>query len=151
MICWGENTRGQLGVGDAEKVILRDHKLVEAVGEPLHLAVGYNHTCVSNKKNEIYCWGDNRFGQSGATDPSVGVLPNSHAINVPNRIFNGETAEVRELVAGANNTCALLAPKDTPNAKATVHCWGENSTGQSQWKGPNSWSRSADPRTVVWQ
>ena len=151
LICWGENTRGQLGVGDAEKVILRDHKLVEAVGEPLHLAVGYNHTCVSNKKNEIYCWGDNRFGQSGATDPSVGVLPNSHAINVPNRIFNGETAEVRELVAGANNTCALLAPKDTPNAKATVHCWGENSTGQSQWKGPNSWSRSADPRTVVWQ
>lgn len=151
LICWGENERGQLGKPDAEKVIMRNYEILESIGEPLYVAVGYNHTCASNKKNEIYCWGDNRFGQSGATDPTVGVLPNSHVVRMPNKLFDGATAEVRDLVAGANNTCALLAPKNDPNAKATVHCWGENSTGQSQWKGANSWSRSAEPRSVAWQ
>ena len=115
----------------------------------MHVAVGHNHTCASTSNNEIYCWGDNRFGQSGAVDTLVGVQTNSHSVTEPNRVFDGGSAEVVGLFAGANNSCALLKPPGAGGI-TTIHCWGENSTGQSQWKGMNSWSRTPAPQAVTW-
>ena len=149
LACWGHNDRGQLGSPDSPRVAFKNQVILDIVKDPVHVAVGHNHTCASTSNNEIYCWGDNRFGQSGAVDTLVGVQTNSHSVTEPNRVFDGGSAEVVGLFAGANNSCALLKPPGAGGI-TTIHCWGENSTGQSQWKGMNSWSRTPAPQAVTW-
>lgn len=63
MVCWGSNSRGQLGVGtqdDAEEyVVVKD---IESV---VDLATGMDHSCAIINDELIKCWGNNEFGQLG--------------------------------------------------------------------------------------
>ena len=77
------------------------------------LAAGSAHTCgVGN--GQVFCWGDNRFGQLG--DGSTEGRPQPVAVQ-------GLPAAARQVVAGAVHTCALLAD-------GAAYCWGQNRNGQ---------------------
>ena len=74
VVCWGENSAGQIGVGSTDTIGDDSGDLVG--GELPHvdlpsrggisgLALGDDHTCVLWSDGEMACWGDNSGGQLG--------------------------------------------------------------------------------------
>ncbi len=72
--CWGRNSYGQLGVGDAEDrgddvgelgAALEE---TEVPGYPARVSAGSQHTCARGESGEVYCWGRNNWGQLGLGD-----------------------------------------------------------------------------------
>ena len=65
MKCWGSNKFGQLGDGSIET---RQTPTVIDLHSNLRLhsmALGGAHTCAITAKEELYCWGQNNYGQIG--------------------------------------------------------------------------------------
>ncbi len=80
-----------------------------AVAKPSRdlLALGVGHTCVSSLPADgVFCFGDNRRGQSAAKGPRA---------STPVRVLDHG---VTSLAAGAEHTCA------------DAFCWGRNDAGQ---------------------
>lgn len=63
MLCWGDNTCGQLGDGtDGDKTTATE---VVDVTNTEDVAVGGMHTCARTIGGEVWCWGRNSTGQVG--------------------------------------------------------------------------------------
>lgn len=126
--CWGRNNRGQLGYGStATNPMVGDNEQPYSVGDVnlggalvSDVVAGNEHTCVLLRTGNVRCWGRNDSGQLGygrADDIGDNEIPLATDLD-----FNG--AGIRQLAAGGNHTCALIA-----NSGA-VRCWGSNSKGQ---------------------
>lgn len=77
--CWGANTHGQLGDGTRQ--------LAAPTGVPVkvvlpsqarRIAVANRVSCALTAANEVFCWGDNSFGQTGAASDEICEMPNGH-------------------------------------------------------------------------
>lgn len=77
--CWGANDHGQLGdgtrqlasaIGDPVKVVLP--------GTPRKVTVANGVSCALTATSEVYCWGNNGFGQTGAPSHDSCDMPNGH-------------------------------------------------------------------------
>lgn len=122
MKCWGDNSNGQLGVGDN---LNRGHQagsmeslnpINVGVGRLVKkIATGNSHTCAILDNDTLKCWGRNFTGALGM---GVGDLnaPHTNPIN-----FGANT--VKEVAAGYIYTCALLNDN-------SIKCFGYNSSGQ---------------------
>jgi E3 ubiquitin-protein ligase HERC3 len=128
--CWGENTFGQLGLGDTE----RRGEEPDEMGDDLppvdlgpgrsavRLAAGYWHTCALLDNGAVKCWGRSNHGQLGLGDMETrGDDPAEmgaalHAVDL------GGRAAV-DLTASYTHACALLD-------NGAVKCWGDNEFGQ---------------------
>ena len=109
VICWGENSSGQLGDGTvAPRVSPVNLKLDEQVSE---LALGESHSCAITFAQDVYCWGANSFGQLGINSAVDSVLPV--------KVDLGAGAMALHIAAGAAHTCAVLQDN-------TMKCWGLN-------------------------
>jgi len=126
--CWGQNNKGQLGYGStAANPNVGDNELPYSVGDVnlggalvADVVAGGEHTCVLLRNGNVRCWGANGFGQLGyGRNDNLGDNEIPLAADVD---FNG--ASVRQLVAGGEHTCALLA------SSGAVRCWGRNQKGQ---------------------
>ncbi len=113
VMCWGDNTYGQLGDGTTTRHITP----VDVVGlssRVTALASGEDHTCVLTASGGVECWGWNIYGQLGdgtTTDRSTPVD------------VIGLSSGVTALTAGHGHTCALTA-------SGGAKCWGSNLYGQ---------------------
>ncbi|MEZ4409890.1 MAG: hypothetical protein R3A52_25960 [Polyangiales bacterium] len=121
-LCWGGNTRGQLG--NASTLPSRAPALVAGLRGVAMVAAGARHTCAVTHERRVYCWGANDRGQLGVeTSPhacgsSAASEPCARApVLVP------FLSEVVEVVAGDAHTCAR-------GAGGQVWCWGTNVDGQ---------------------
>ena len=116
--CWGDNSTGQLGMGDitaryspAESPIdfgagLTVKKLAEG---------GRQHYCAIMSDDSIRCWGLNSAGQLG--DGTV-TTPRTTPV-----VVGGSLGGVPiQLGLGIAHSCALVAG-------GTVKCWGSNTRG----------------------
>jgi alpha-tubulin suppressor-like RCC1 family protein len=113
MLCWGQNTYGQLGDGTTAS----RSKPVEVsalTGQVAHLAAGANHTCAQTAPGDLYCWGDNRYGQLGTGDRTSQL--------VPTRVSGTADASAK-VFAGGEHSCAI-------HADGSFWCWGDNRSGQ---------------------
>jgi len=75
--CWGQNDLGQLG--DPPQMKASTHSPVavyapdgsklgdSASTQVIQVASGLSHACALLLSNQVYCWGDNQFGQLGQT------------------------------------------------------------------------------------
>ena len=112
--CWGDNTRGQLGVGAVSAgsgVPLQ----VPGLSGVVMLVAGAHHTCALTAGADTpRCWGANDHHQLAAG--STGDAPS------PKPVVGG-TGPVQALAAGAAHTCAVYAD-------STAACWGANGEGQ---------------------
>jgi cysteine-rich repeat protein len=69
VLCWGDNSVGQLGLGNT--TIVGDDELpvtvgtVDIGGDAIQLSAGGNHTCALTSAGEVRCWGQNNFSQLG--------------------------------------------------------------------------------------
>ncbi|HET9934548.1 MAG TPA: hypothetical protein VFQ35_27780 [Polyangiaceae bacterium] len=126
VFCWGENSAGQLGVGDRLRRRGDPSDLpLEAVelGSPaLSVVTGGAHTCALLEGGVVKCWGENAAGQLGQGDVERrGDEPGEMARLRPVDLGAARTAV--SLTAGDRHTCALLDD-------GTVKCWGANESGQ---------------------
>ena len=71
VLCWGDNQKGQLGIGQIGAVQLGGEaktRLPMVVGrlEPMtNLTAGEFSNCARSASQRVYCWGDNSLGQLG--------------------------------------------------------------------------------------
>jgi alpha-tubulin suppressor-like RCC1 family protein len=113
---WGHNGTHQISSDDVN--LTYPSPQCGTVANVAQLAVGADHTCVRHPDGSFACWGERYYGQlglGGTVDDTLDVPP----YGKPTRL----AAPVRDLVAGASHTCALLEP-------GAVTCFGLNSKGQ---------------------
>ena len=117
--CWGNNSSGELGVGDSDQ---RD--VPTRVGDALwqRVAAGGQHTCGVQVDGSLWCWGYNSAGQVNS-EPG-----NATSYNAPERV--GAEANWAQVAAGETHTCAI-------NDANALFCWGLSIDGQL---GPGSTS-----------
>jgi len=113
--CWGENRYGQVGVGnrtdrvDLRRPVQRDIRFNE-------LALGERHACGLARGGELYCWGDNAFGQLGN-----GASADQRGLMVPTEVQT--TLRFSSVAVGQSHSCAVAQ-------EGGVYCWGDNSRRQ---------------------
>ncbi len=112
--CWGTNTYGQLGIGNATQT----NKVTRVQGPVAFQSVstGAFHTCALSGA-AAFCWGGNQYYELGtgstalsASSPVAVAVPSSHPQDV-------------KIAAGGGHTCAL-------DNTGGVWCWGLNDVGQ---------------------
>lgn len=111
--CWGENLFGQLGDGSFSDRLLPVDVLGLDSGVELVVAGGL-HTCAVTRAAAAMCWGGNGVGSVGD-----GTTTNRSR---PTPVL-GLGSGVRDVAAGDNHSCALLA-------NGGLKCWGYNPYGQ---------------------
>ena len=109
VMCWGDNSYGQLGAGD---------DFFEDAPTPVtgltfsSVSAGSYHTCGITTTGLAFCWGDNSFGELGG-GPSA---PFSSA--TPIAVAGG--LRFKSISAGRYSTCAITTG-------GAAYCWGDNS------------------------
>lgn len=85
-------------------------------GSPISFSVvkvGGYHKCAIANTGDVYCWGDNTFGQLGDGTTERRAVPTRVALDVP----------AVELALGPNHTCAV-------DSSGRAWCWGMDRFGQ---------------------
>ena len=96
------------------------------------ITAGGSHACALMTDGTARCWGDNLFGELGASVDAG--APNDSVTPVASSLPG-----IVQLSAGGQHTCALLAD-------ASLSCWGANFFGQLGTGVPSQWER---PTAVV--
>jgi len=110
--CWGDNTGGQLGLGDNTN---RSTPTQVGTGTDWsHVTAGDSYTCATRADRTLWCWGDNTGGQLGLGDNTNRSTPTQV----------GTATDWAEVSArNGYHTCATRTDH-------TLWCWGFNSSGQ---------------------
>ena len=116
VLCWGDNTFGQVGDGTTED----RNAPVDVTGLSSGISVigagGGGHTCAAAETAGLKCWGNNEFGQlgedRGCRTPCVTPAD-----------VQGLTSRVVDVAGGYFFTCALTEA-------GAVKCWGNNDFGK---------------------
>lgn len=112
--CWGDNSVGQLGTGNAGGS--SSQPVAVTLSQPaVALAAGDAHVCAMLANGTVECWGSDSSGQLG--DGHTHTLSTSPGPPVPNVV------NALEIEAGEAFTCLS-------RADGTVQCWGDNFFGQ---------------------
>ncbi len=129
--CWGQNNRGQLGIGSQDvhglygKGMGNDLPFVDlGPGEKaVSLSLGREHACALLESGKVKCWGGNGSGQLGLGSH---FQPGAHPQDMGSQLAAVDLGSGRTAItisAGDESTCAVLDDH-------TVKCWGNNDGGQ---------------------
>jgi len=114
VLCWGQNTDGQLGDGTTQDRVTPTPVVGLPAGDPVvDLSGGRESTCAVAASGTILCWGWNPFGQLGDGTSAGRARP-------------GPVKEISDGVTvgcDMNHCCAL-------RRSGAVVCWGANFNGQ---------------------
>ena len=110
VICWGDNSTGQLGRGFISELEPPAGVQGAPAGPINGIAPGTTHTCALFS-DDVFCWGDNFNGQLGIAGGSSG-LPVSTGLS-----------GILAIGSGSVHSCAYASPTE-------IYCWGTNSFGQ---------------------
>jgi alpha-tubulin suppressor-like RCC1 family protein len=115
--CWGENTFGQLGDGQACGTLCPSPVNVTGLSSGVaSVAAGDYHSCALTTGGGVKCWGRNASGQLG-DGQACGSFWCANPVNV-----SGLGSGVAAISAGSQHTCALTTG-------GAVKCWGDNGHG----------------------
>ncbi len=118
ILCFGDNTYGQLGDGTT---LSRPTPAVVTLGSGTtavrasSVTAGGGHTCAVDVAGQVWCWGRGDHGEIG--DDASTDQP------LPTRIALPGGVAASSLSAGGQHTCAVDPAGD-------VFCWGANDRGQ---------------------
>ncbi|KAB8039447.1 hypothetical protein GCL60_04120 [Silvanigrella paludirubra] len=123
---WGDNSKGQLGllvspVIEPTQIFISGTTASQINSKFIAVSAGDNYVCaISNVGNEngikfgnLYCAGDNSFGQIGIADASPFI----------NGLRQAGSKHYISISAGKSHACAITKDKK-------VECWGNNNFGQ---------------------
>lgn len=125
--CWGATIDSRRGGPDAVESnvpVKINHQPIDAGQEELKflkLVNGRRHTCALSTANDLWCWGDNEFGQIGnGNDNNIENNPEK-VINQPFGL-DEEALKFIDLSLGFQHSCALSMNQD-------IWCWGRDQNG----------------------
>lgn len=135
--CWGYNTYGQLGYGDATTRTSPPDPVINlgSSNTAKTIAMGSYFACAILDSNAVKCWGNNSYGQLGVGDTANRSTPPATAITL------GAGSAAKSIELGTSHACALLST-------GAVRCWGYNSYGQLG-NGTSTGQYSPDTTTQV--
>src|SRR5690606_11869985 len=110
------NQQGQLGI-DSNELSVSTPAPVQSNATWKSVHSGRLHACAISTDDNLYCWGNNEFGQLGNDSTTHTRLPT--------RI--GTDSDWQSAAGGHNSTCAIR--------NNTFYCWGSNANavlGNSQ-------------------
>ncbi len=128
--CWGENSMGQLGLGDTRNRGTLPSDMGDALpglrlgtgAKAKQLTINAGHGCAVLDSGKLKCWGDNFYGQLGLGDfANRGRTAAEMGDDLP-FVNVGTGRSVLSVSAGGGFTCALLSD-------ASTKCWGVNYHG----------------------
>lgn len=119
--CWGDNSRGQLGVTTGQTCTDIFGVLASCATAPMlvsptlrfrSLALGRHHTCGIATDGAAHCWGSGEDGRLGTGDTVSAASPTPVAGGL----------SFASITAGIAHSCAIATD-------GTVYCWGSNVVG----------------------
>lgn len=105
LMCWGDNTHGQLGDGTTEPRSVPVP--VAGIDRAVSVSTDYNRTCAVQAGGRVWCWGELRPAMGGEVHYPVPVAGIHDAVRVS---------------VGYEMACAV-------RARGGVVCWGANTNG----------------------
>src|SRR5690606_2419486 len=101
--CWGDGGQGQLGYGNNESLSSPGGNIgALELSFVTQISAGTDHTCAVLRSGGVRCWGSGGNGRLGYDDQESRQSPGPN-IAIP------VDSPVQQVVAGASDTCALLA------------------------------------------
>ena len=113
VLCWGQNSSGQLGEGTMSS--LAEPVPVTGLGNGALVSAGATFSCALTHDGAVFCWGDDHYGQLGTGHDVIRPLPTTVAVNAS------------EAAAGGAHTCAIGR---APGGAEAFVCWGSDQAGQ---------------------
>jgi len=128
--CWGQNDKGQLGIGDTlnrgdQKNEMGDRLPAVNLGTgrtAVQLVAGHDHSCARLDDGQLKCWGLNSSAQLGVGAADRGDETGEMGDALP-AVNLGSNRHALGAAAGLQHSCAILDD-------GMVKCWGANSAGQ---------------------
>jgi alpha-tubulin suppressor-like RCC1 family protein len=117
LICWGFNTRGELGLGDDANPVpyVATPTAVPNLFDIAEVTQGGDFDCAVNKSGQVLCAGDNQSGELGQGTATIDDIRKF----VPVKALSN----IKQIEAGDTSVCAL-------NDSGELFCWGMNAWGQ---------------------
>lgn len=128
--CWGQNLRGQLGLGDAlqrgdEAGEMGDNLPSVSLGTGrtvVQVAAGNSHACALLDNSQVKCWGYNNAGQLGLGDTSTRGDGTGGMGDILPAVSLGTGYSAAKIILSSFSTCVLLD-------NSQMKCWGTNHLG----------------------
>jgi hypothetical protein len=116
--CWGSNSNGQIGVGNATQMqYLNPAQVTNLSNTVTSISVGSNTSCASTSDGSAWCWGNNSNGILGnGLRTGQAIVPAQVAVGDAGTPFGGATRV--EVMTYGYTACAL---KGMDNS---LWCWG---------------------------
>jgi alpha-tubulin suppressor-like RCC1 family protein len=131
--CWGDNSNGQLGYGDAS--VSSDYTTID-LGASLSVQsvqIAASHVCALTNSGAVKCWGINSYGKLGI----------GHYTDTPTPTIVTLTDTATQIATHNSHACALLA-------NGSIQCWGHNTAGRlGSGASLSTLAESPSPVTVV--
>ncbi|MCL2164838.1 MAG: hypothetical protein FWH55_10725 [Oscillospiraceae bacterium] len=141
--CWGANGNGQLGDNSSsQKYTPVAVNTTAGTGDMnsktiTQITIGDGwFTCALDTAGQVYCWGQNNYGQLGDNSFTDSLTPVAVNTSVGTGVMNGKA--ITQIAAGIYHVCAL-------DNTSQIYCWGRNNLGQL---GDNSFTDSLTPVAV---
>jgi alpha-tubulin suppressor-like RCC1 family protein len=126
MVCWGNNSDSQLGLGAGGPSQYNVAIPVTEIGVPVQISAGTSHTCAVFENGSAQCWGSNFGGRLGLGYVSNNELPTPQWVVAPNCTFDiDDDGTVSALSDGLMIVRAMLGMSGDAVISGTV---GANAT-----------------------